>query len=125
MTRKIFMVLSVGLFVLAMQVMVLADSYGSKGMEMEENDYVRSPDIGPISKHGGRTCDPPGTKCGNANTSDAHYYRQCGASLSADKCFDCGADLPAGTKFCSQCGKPQQELSTSPADIKWFQGPIV
>lgn len=38
MTRKIFMVLSVGLFVLAMQVMVLADSYGSKGMEMEEND---------------------------------------------------------------------------------------
>lgn len=38
----------------------------------------------------------------------ARFCQQCGVSLSSGKCSGCGAELPAGTKFCGQCGKPQQ-----------------
>ncbi|PZP59587.1 MAG: adenylate cyclase [Azospira oryzae] len=53
---------------------------------------------------GGNPCP----QCGSANTAEARFCQQCGASLLPAKCAGCGAELAAGAKFCGQCGKPRQ-----------------
>jgi membrane protease subunit (stomatin/prohibitin family) len=46
-------------------------------------------------------------KCGAA-VSGGKFCAQCGAPLAADKsCTECGKTIPAESKFCPECGKPQ------------------
>ncbi|MFZ5557059.1 MAG: zinc ribbon domain-containing protein [Pseudomonadota bacterium] len=52
-------------------------------------------------------------KCGSANTAEARFCQQCGASLLPAKCAGCGAELAAGAKFCGQCGKPSSLMQKS------------
>jgi membrane protease subunit (stomatin/prohibitin family) len=44
-------------------------------------------------------------ECGAQLAAGAKFCSQCGKSTGPKKCI-CGTELPAGTKFCPNCGKP-------------------
>lgn len=67
--------------------------------------YSGYPPPGADQRGGKRDISCP--KCGDANANTARFCQKCGASLSTGKCSSCNTELPAGAKFCGQCGKPQ------------------
>jgi len=47
------------------------------------------------------------SQCGNPLPAGAKFCSNCGASQGAPKCSSCGNELAAGAKFCSNCGQKQ------------------
>ena len=54
----------------------------------------------------------PGTRPGKGSLRQRRY-RGLAASITTMKCAQCGAESPAGMKFCGQCGAPL--VSTCPS----------
>lgn len=53
---------------------------------------------------GGAVC----SACGAAIPAGAKFCPECGKKTDAKKfCTECGAEVPAGSKFCPECGKKQ------------------
>jgi len=43
-------------------------------------------------------------KCGAQIPANSKFCNQCGAKIGGASCPQCGADVPAGSKFCPNCG---------------------
>lgn len=53
---------------------------------------------------GGAAATAKCVKCGAAMPAGSKFCRECGASQAAAKCSNCQHELKPGTKFCDECG---------------------
>lgn len=47
----------------------------------------------------------PCPACSTVNSITSKFCSNCGAAMAAARCAKCGANLPAGSKFCNECGE--------------------
>ena len=76
--------------------------------EEEEDDYtpVRQQPAAPAAQPAGAAC----SGCGNPVPAGAKFCPNCGQPQTAPQarfCMGCGAKLEPGAKFCPECGQKQ------------------
>jgi len=47
--------------------------------------------------------------CGAAVPAGVKFCHECGNPMGSDKCISCGKPIPKGAAFCPECGSPQKE----------------